>query len=175
MEIRDLTVTDSKAYLDLLLKLDNETKFMMLEPGERDTSLDVMEKRLLNNDDTMSVYMGAFIDDELVGFISLWRGSAKRARHSAYIVMGITSSYTGRGIGKLLLGAGETWAKKNCVCRLEMTVMTHNINAINLYERFGFSKEGTKKKSLLVDGCYVDEYYMSKILGLCPEMVKSTE
>ena len=35
MEIKKITVSESYAFLDLLLKLDNETKFMMLEPGER--------------------------------------------------------------------------------------------------------------------------------------------
>ena len=42
--------------------------------------------------------------------------------------------------------------------------MTHNLNAIKLYEKVGFIKEGVKKNSLLVDGNYVDEYYMGKIL-----------
>jgi len=165
MEVKSLTADDSNTLLELLITLDNETKYMMLEPNERDTSVATMENRLANIDESKVTYIGAFADNVLVGFISLWRGSANRAKHSAYIVMGVASRYTGRGIGGLLLEAGEKWAKMNCVSRLEMTVMTHNMNAIKLYEKAGFTKEGIKKNSLLVDGCYVDEYYMGKILG----------
>jgi RimJ/RimL family protein N-acetyltransferase len=35
----------------------------------------------------------------------------------------------------------------------------------SLYQKMGFQVEGIKKDSLLVDGVYVDEYYMGKILN----------
>ena len=165
MEIRSLSVTDSSDFLDLLLKLDSETKFMMMEPGERDSSLENTRNHLSKVNDSMTALLGAYDGKSLIGFISLSRKEANRAKHSAYIVMGILSSYTGKGIGKLLFNSGEEWAKKHNVTRLELTVMTHNVNAIKLYEKVGFTREGVKIKSLLVDGEYVDEFYMSKILG----------
>lgn len=42
--------------------------------------------------------------------------------------------------------------------------MTHNELAMSLYIKNGFEIEGTKRKSLVIDGQWVDEYYMSKIL-----------
>lgn len=42
--------------------------------------------------------------------------------------------------------------------------MKHNESAIRLYEKMGFKKEGLKENSLIVNGKYVDEYYMGKIL-----------
>ena len=42
--------------------------------------------------------------------------------------------------------------------------MVHNERAIRLYKKMGFEIEGTKKHSLFVNGQYVDEYYMAKIL-----------
>jgi len=33
-----------------------------------------------------------------------------------------------------------------------------------LYEKNGFEVEGIKKKSVLVDGTFLDEYYMAKII-----------
>jgi RimJ/RimL family protein N-acetyltransferase len=42
--------------------------------------------------------------------------------------------------------------------------MTHNIAGIALYKKMGFEIEGTKRDSLLINGEYVDEYYMSKLL-----------
>ncbi len=41
--------------------------------------------------------------------------------------------------------------------------MEHNVGAIKLYEKMGF-KKGLKENSLIVNGKYVAEYYMGKIL-----------
>jgi len=164
MKIKKLTSADSFGFLNLLLTLDNETKFMMLEPNERNVSSEDMTLRLSKIDETNSVLFGAFDDGNLVGYVNVLRGDANRIRHSAYIAMGILLSYTGQGIGKLLLNKVDEWARKYGVTRLELTVMAHNENAIKLYEKMGFNKEGIKKNSILIDGNYIDEYYMGKIL-----------
>lgn len=44
-------------------------------------------------------------------------------------------------------------------------MLAHNHRAIALYSKVGFRFEGTKRDSLLVDGLYVDEYYMAKLLS----------
>jgi len=56
------------------------------------------------------------------------------------------------------------WAKQQHIHRLELTVMTHNTVGIALYKKQGFAIEGTKRHSLLINGQYVDEFYMSKLL-----------
>ena len=43
--------------------------------------------------------------------------------------------------------------------------MTHNESAKRLYLSRGFEIEGTKRNSLRIDGEYVDEFYMSKLLS----------
>jgi RimJ/RimL family protein N-acetyltransferase len=50
------------------------------------------------------------------------------------------------------------------VKRLELSVMTHNERGIALYKKMGFEIEGTKRASIYVNGNYVDEYLMSKII-----------
>ena len=47
---------------------------------------------------------------------------------------------------------------------LELTVMTHNTAGIALYKKQGFAIEGTKRHSLLINGQFIDEFYMSKLL-----------
>ena len=39
MVIREIRMEDAYNYLHMLLDLDNETKFMMFEPGERSTDI----------------------------------------------------------------------------------------------------------------------------------------
>lgn len=42
--------------------------------------------------------------------------------------------------------------------------MCPNTVAKNLYEKNGFVVEGIKKNSMIVDGEYIDEFYMAKFL-----------
>lgn len=96
--------------------------------------------------------------------MSIRGGSVRRNRHSAYIVIGILKQYQGQGIGAALFRELDRWARDTEIVRLELTVMAHNELAISLYFKNGFEIEGTKRKSLMIDGQWVDEYYMSKIL-----------
>ena len=57
-----------------------------------------------------------------------------------------------------------SWGNEIGIHRLELTVMTENRAGVSLYKKMGFEIEGTKKDSLLVDGEYKDEFYMSRIL-----------
>jgi RimJ/RimL family protein N-acetyltransferase len=42
--------------------------------------------------------------------------------------------------------------------------MADNQRAIALYRRMGYEREGLRRDSLLVDGRFVDEYAMARIL-----------
>ncbi|MNW12412.1 putative acetyltransferase YhhY [compost metagenome] len=59
----------------------------------------------------------------------------------------------------------DLWAAEAGLVRLELTVMTHNERAVGLYRKHGFDIEGTKLRSLRVDGNWVNEYYMGKIIA----------
>ena len=56
------------------------------------------------------------------------------------------------------------WAKKSQLHRLELTVIEYNEQAVHLYKKMGFEVEGVKRNSLLIDGQYVNELYMAKLL-----------
>jgi len=58
----------------------------------------------------------------------------------------------------------DEWAGKNGIVRLELTVECVNTGAKHLYEKNGFTVEGVRPKSMKVNGRFVDEYYMGKIL-----------
>jgi RimJ/RimL family protein N-acetyltransferase len=79
-------------------------------------------------------------------------------------VVGIRESHTGQGIGTAFFERLDSWARAHGIHRLELTVMVHNQRGVGLYQKMGFEIEGVKKDSLRVDGIYVDEYSMGKIL-----------
>ena len=98
-----------------------------------------------------------------MGYLSAEKGSLNRIAHSAYIVVGILSEYRGKGIGTEFFRRLDIWAEEMEVSRLELTVICENSVAKHLYEKNGFEIEGIKRKSVLVDGKYLDEFYMAKI------------
>ena len=57
----------------------------------------------------------------------------------------------------------DKWTRENNLTRLELTVVSSNIVAKHLYEKNGFEIEGTRKNAMIIDGKYVDEYYMAKL------------
>lgn len=165
MIIRKIRVSDAQDFLTLQKTLDTESSFMMLEPGERKTTVQEQEERLKNlleNDHSLTLVCE--IDSKIVGYLSAFRGNFQRIRHSAYIVTGILKDYTGQGIGTKLFVELENWCRSKQIHRLELTVMCHNAPGISLYKKMGFQVEGTKMHSLRIDDQYIDEYYMAKLL-----------
>ena len=165
MTIRAITENDSQQFLELCQSLDRQTQFMMLEPGERTTTVEEQCQRIRNilASENQMIFV---VEDgtRLVGYLGAFGGGYLRNRHSAYIVTGILQEYAGRGLGKQLFRALDTWATQHKLHRLELTVMCHNERAVHLYQKMGFEIEGTKRDSLQVDGRYIDEYYMAKLL-----------
>lgn len=163
MQIRNVNLKDTDNFMDLQLRLDRETDYMMLEPGERKADRDSTEGFLRSAAEGEDLLIVAEDKDRLWGFLSAQRGSFKRIHHSAYIVTGICKDYRGLGIGTAFFQELDKWAVSNHIKRLELTVMCVNEAAVHLYEKSGFMKEGIKKNSMLVNGQLTDEYYMAKL------------
>lgn len=163
--IRELAVEDALKLTALREQLDRETSFMLMEPGERQITLKQVEEMLdsyAGSDN--SLLIGAEAEGRLAGYLSVQGGKVRRNRHSAHIVVGILQEAQGIGIGNVFFERMDTWAAAQGIVRLELTVMAHNERALRLYQKSGFEIEGTKRKSLRVDGKWVDEYYMGKLL-----------
>ena len=158
-------VSDAESILRLSALLDSETNFMLFEPGERTTALEEQEDLLRKFSESSDVAMMVAVDGiNVVGFAMTTRTPFKRIRHLFRLVIGVQKSYWGAGVGKQLMDAAEQWAASVGGLVLELTVVADNARAISLYEKCGFQIDGTRPKSLLIDGKLVDELYMSKFL-----------
>jgi RimJ/RimL family protein N-acetyltransferase len=167
--IRAARVEDASKLLELKVTLDHETSFMMLEPGERDMDPEAATKQLRERDElSNSVVLVAEKVGRIVGYVEATGGEFTRNRHSAYVVIGVLQTASGRGFGSRLLEAVDAWAQLHGITRLELTVMSHNKRAIALYERLGYQVEGLRKRSIRVHGEYVDELAMAKLLDSGP-------
>ncbi len=163
MQVRKIKDSDAKSYLKLCETIDEESEFMLFEPGERKLQAQRQIKQIQSG--VCEVFICAADDGSLVGYVAAVRGQVQRTRHRAHVIIGIRQTYIGQGIGGKLLQALEKWACEEKLHRLELTVMTHHTSAVRLYKKMGFIIEGTKKHALKVKGQYVDEYVMSKLIN----------
>ena len=100
MLVRAAKETDAEGVLELLLRLDEETRFMMYEPGERPTSVERQAevlRTLLASDN--STFLLAEVDGRPVGFLEATGGPFRRNRHVVHLLIGVLEEYDGCGIG----------------------------------------------------------------------------
>lgn len=165
MIIREVTTSDAENLLYLIQDVEASSKYMLLEPGERNVTreqhMNMVENIVKSDNSTILV---AENNQELIGYVMTIGGRTKRNKHSAYIVIGIVDKYRGNGIGTKLFEEITNWAADHGIYRLELTVVTENEAGVALYKKIGFEIEGVKRNSLLIDGQFVDEYYMSKLI-----------
>lgn len=162
--IREAGEADAAALVALGDQLDREASFMLLEPGERDPDRERLRLRLRQDRESGNLTLVAEVDGRPVGVLGLTRGAYRRNRHSGDIFIGILQAYAGQGIGTRLFVEMERWARAQGLHRLALSVMAHNAAGLALYQKMGFEMEGTFRHSLRVNGTWVDEYALSKLL-----------
>jgi RimJ/RimL family protein N-acetyltransferase len=99
--------------------------------------------------------------DRIVGRLSLARDPHPASVHVADLGLMVAASHRRRGIGTALLEAAVAWAKGSRVSKLELHVFPWNVPAIQLYEQFGFEREGLRRGHYLRDGEAVDALLMA--------------
>lgn len=166
MQIRMLCERDAEAFLRLRQQVNEETSFMLREPDENALlAKQQLVQFLHGSPPTNLLILVAEHDQQLVGFLVGERGVRQRNRQRLGLVVGMLQAFAGQGIGTQLFIAMEDWARENGILRLELTVMTHNKAAVALYQKRSFVIEGTMRRTMLIDGNYIDEYMMAKLLG----------
>ncbi|MDZ5473814.1 GNAT family N-acetyltransferase [Bacillus sp. 31A1R] len=164
MLIREIQLSDAEAFLHLLKQVD-DSGYMLFAPGERDSNVETERKKIEHFlKESNSTIFVADTGNELVGYLMAKGNHLIRAKHSAYLVVGVHVNYRGQGIGKELFEELFIWARRLQLKRLELTAIQDNKNAVKLYQKMGFIIEGEKHGSLLIDGEAVDEYFMYKWL-----------
>jgi ribosomal protein S18 acetylase RimI-like enzyme len=165
--VRRAVPADAPALVRLQLRLDEQSPFMLLEPGERSTSPQPVAERLraqstVGGFDLVAVDDSQPADQQLVGWLECSVPPFRRAAHVGYVVLGVDAGWSGRGLGRRLLGAADDEAEARDLSRLELTVMVDNVRAVGLYLRAGYQLEGVRRGAVQRDGVLVDEYCMAR-------------
>ncbi|MGL5647364.1 MAG: GNAT family N-acetyltransferase, partial [Clostridium sp.] len=81
VEIRKAKIEDAENYLNMLINLDRETKFMMFEEGERTISVKEIEGIIEKSVIDENLLLVATFEEEIVGFLLGSRGTFNRIKH----------------------------------------------------------------------------------------------
>jgi RimJ/RimL family protein N-acetyltransferase len=166
MKVREAKPSDADKLALLIQEVENTSPYMLWEPGERKIQAENQQKMIekIQSEDNSTILV-AEQDDYLIGYLFAIGGKPKKTRHTIYLVIGIHVDYRGKGVGSLLFHELDQWATHHHIHRIELTVASKNEAGLALYRKMGFEIEGTKRDSLFINGEYVDEYYMSKIVN----------
>jgi RimJ/RimL family protein N-acetyltransferase len=92
-----------------------------------------------------AVFVAEAEDGSVVARLSMARDQHPASSHVADLGLMVAVDHRRRGIGHALLETAVKWAEANGVRKLELHVFPWNEPAIQLYEKFGFEREGYRK------------------------------
>jgi RimJ/RimL family protein N-acetyltransferase len=161
--IRAADARDAPALVDLARAVGSEPEGWLVTTREwRSVTDERRYLKALRRYPDAAVYVAETAEGELVGRLSLARDPHPGSAHVADLGLMVAKRYRRRGLGRALLEEAVAWAQTNGVEKLELHVFPHNVPAIRLYERFGFEREGFRKRHYRrADGAYVDAILMA--------------
>ncbi len=111
-------------------------------------------------------FLVAEIDGVVVGYIRL--GSPSPLPENAHVIsvlgLAVAPEARRRGVATALLRAAEERARERGARKLSLRTFSTNPQAIRLYTRFGFEREGLLRAEFLIEGHYVDDLLLAKYL-----------
>lgn len=156
IEIREALAEDAERLIEYMKIVGGETENLTF--GEEGLPVTIeQEKQFLNRiyEDKKSVYLIACRNGEIIGNGGL-NGLPRRMCHRAELGISVKRTYWNCGIGSRIMEELIDYARANEIEILNLEVRKDNVNAIHLYEKFGFKHIGTSPAFFKIDGEYAD-------------------
>lgn len=164
MEIRPIEMKDIESFLNLLASLDSSGFGGFSGDGILSVS---NTENLFSNvlQDSRKQILIALDEEGIAGYMSLFGNNVDMTKHRANVSLGIKDAGSQDRIGKDLLNAGIKWAGNNDIYRLELSLPVNRTSMIELYKTLGFLTEGERIDSLYMEGEYVNELYLYRLIN----------
>lgn len=163
--IRKAETEDAGRMVVFKQTISRESDFLSFGENEIEITAET-ERKLIEsaNEADNSVILIAVANGEVAGFVTFSGGSRVRKRHAGEMGIAVRQKYWKKGIGNRLLEAVIEWAESTKVVRkINLLTRADNANAIRLYEKYGFVKEGILTRDICINGIFYD----SLLMGLC--------
>ena len=164
-KIRKIERTDAQEFqrLRLFALQTNSTSFGSSFEEEIKKTLEQFENFIEPSSER--VFWGAFENDKLYGMVGLGREDGVKTEHKGFIrSMFVDPSVRNRGVASGLIGAAISYSESAIKLEhLTLAVTSTNVEAINLYKKFGFIEYGIEPNALKIEGKYFAEVLMYRL------------
>ena len=162
--IRKARKTDARAILKYLNIIGGESDFLAFGRNEFDGSIVKIKTQILQYQKAVNcLYLIACDAKGVMGVLRFTGGKGSRMRHTGGFGVSVAKKYWGMGIGKELTKTLIEWARATGIVRkINLRVREDNTKAITLYQKLGFSKEGSVTRDLLVQ----NKFYTNLMMGI---------
>ncbi len=166
VEIRNVFPEDADLFIEFQQQGAGETQFTMQLKDDVPNVEQIREKWKKELDDEVSLRLGAFINNKLVGLMgvhSVWPKHPWVA-HLLNFGMLLHQAYWGTGLSEEMMKCCFIHAKTIGAKRIEATVRSQNPRGVGFYKKMGFEFEGTRRMAAIIDGVEHDEFYIAKLI-----------
>lgn len=164
--IRRPVAEDAEKMVEYLNIVGGESDNLLFGKGEFRLSVEKEAEyiKTINSDENTLMLLG-LIDNNIASVAQISSSNRKRIAHNAEISISVKRQYWGTGIGSAVMRELIGFAKEHdTIKNVTLGVKASNLNAIKLYEKFGFTKVGRHKNFFNVNGIFDDEILMDLYL-----------
>ena len=98
----------------------------------------------------------------VVGHANLKGDSLKTGLHRCGLGIGMERPYRAQGHGRSLMGAAIDYARStHSLAWIDLSVFSHNVAGLALYQSLGFTEVGTINDRFRIDGAVIDDVGMA--------------
>lgn len=166
LTLRKPIIDDAQGMIEYLNIVGGESENLLF--GKDEFHLTVEQeiehiKRISNDANTLMVL--GIINNTVVSIAQISCPNRKRIAHNSEFSISVKKEYWGNGIGNAVMEELIKFAKDhNEIKNISLGVKASNVNAIRMYEKFGFKKVGLHKDYFNVNGNFDDEILMDLYL-----------
>ena len=162
--IRKANINDVEKMVQYKTFISLESDFLTFGENEIEINTEKEQQGIESiNNKNNSIMTVALLDGEIVGSIVFRGGERIRVKHVGEMGVTIRKPYWGLGIGSFLLKSLIEWTKETGIIKkINLRVRADNENAIKLYEKFDFKKEGILTRDIYIN----EKFYNSISMGL---------
>ncbi|NEW06664.1 GNAT family N-acetyltransferase [Paenibacillus sp. SYP-B3998] len=165
IQVRIVEFTDLEAFWQLRLEALRTTPEAFSASYEENIPLTMSEvEKRFHYTECDTYIIGAFTEEnQLVGLMGFRREQRIKLKHKGTIWgVYVTPTFRGKGIAKQLLAEILRRGKQlDGLKKINLSVVSTNQNAVELYRKLGFETYGTEKNALVVNGHGYDEEFMT--------------
>ncbi|MCP5456048.1 MAG: GNAT family N-acetyltransferase [Thermotogae bacterium] len=160
--MRSALVSDAEDMIDYFNHVAGETDNLTFGNGEFELSLeDERNKIKQSNNSTAKIIYNGFTDGKLVANLTFTKPRRKRLSHKGEFGITVRKDYWNIGVARAMLNNLIENAKfTGNISKINLKVREDNLRAIKLYEKLGFQREGTERRSFYINGKFYDSEYM---------------